>query len=484
MSFKKEVVSSLRWSIVDTIANKGLGFLIVLILTRLLTPEDFGLVGIILVITTICTAIMEGGLGVSLVRDTTANRIDYSTVFISNVVLAVVLYIAIFAMAPWIALYFEQPTITELLRVLGLNFMILSLGVVQQNLFMKEMNFKSLTMATVPATIIGGIVAVWAAFSGAGVWSLVYMPIVTQLVKTSMLWFLSNVRFPLSFSQTHFLKHFKFGYRLVVSSVLSTIFMELYALLIGKKFSVADLGYYNRARTFSLFPVGIIGTVINNVSYPMLSKIQNDKGLVAIQYKRIIQSAFFLLVGLMVILFNIADTLFLWLFTEKWVPFIFMFKILGISAVLVPIHEINLNVFKIFNKTDLLLKIELVKKLLIVGVFGVGYFFELEAMLVAMVISSYLALLINSYYAGRIINYPTKSQLLDMLPIVLIGLITGVAVYFFTFLITDFHIALQALLIFFISAFSYLSISFITRSSGLSEFYHLTKAILDRYKAK
>ncbi|MFT6856004.1 MAG: O-antigen/teichoic acid export membrane protein [Cyclobacteriaceae bacterium] len=478
MSQGKKIASGLRWNIVDTVAVKGVGFFIILLLTRLLTPEDFGILSIVMVFTTVGTAIIEGGLGMSLIRDNEANSLDYSTILISNVVISLLVYGVVYLIAPWVALFFDEPKITDLLRVLGLNFIIMSLSVVQTSILMKEMDFKTLTISTFPSNVIGGGVAIWAAYTGAGVWSLVILPLVTQTCRSFLLFILSKWKFKFQFSKLKFKKHLLFGYRLVLSTILNTLFMELYSLLIGKQFSVTTLGYYSRARVFTFFPVNIIGSVISNVSYPMLANMQSKKKEVTIQYQKILKSSFFLLAGLMVTLHVIAEPLFLWLFTETWAEFIPYFKIMCLSVVLVPIHEINLNVFKVFDRTDLLLKIEIFKKFLIAMVLAVGYFWDIKTMLWVMVATGYISLYINSYYAGKIINYPTSQQLIHMLPTFLAAIFVGFLGYYVDSLIVNAHLIIRILSLGVLTVSMYLAISYFIKNDGLSELIILAKKLI------
>lgn len=480
MSFKSKVTSGLRWNILDTIAVKGLGFLSLLILTRLLSPEDFGILSIVMVFITIGTAVVDGGMGLSLVRDKSCDSTDYSTVLITNVALGIILYIGVFFLAPIIARFYENEELTLLIRVLGLNFFIISLAVVQNNLLAKEMNFKRLTMAALPGTIMGSATGIWMALNGLGVWSLVVMQMITQLMKSIMLWQLSTWRFRVRFSKSKFKKHYVFGYRLVLSNVLTIIFTELYALLIGKHFSVTMLGYYNRARAFTLFPVNMIGIVISNVSYPMLSSIQEDATAITGYYQRILRSSFFLLSGIMVLLFVSAEPLFMTIFTPEWEPFIPYFKILCISAVLIPIHQINLNVFKVFNKTDLMLKLELIKKILIIMVFGVGYFWDIYAMLWAMVSASYIALIINSYYAGVIINYPTKQQLLHIMPTFVTAIFTAMVSGYLSGFAGSLSYFIQVLIIVSVTSVTYLLLNIAVQNKGLFELVELIKVLFSK----
>ncbi len=480
MSFKNQVASGLKWNILDTVAVKGFGFLVILLLTRLLSPDDFGVISIVTVFITIGTAIVDGGLGVSLIRDDEVNQEDFSTVFISNLGLGILLYVLLFFLAPAVSWFYERPEITLLIRVLGLNFIIMSFSVVQNNLLMKEMDFKKLTFAALPGTLIGGILGVSMAYSGYGVWSLVVMQLVTQLMKSIVVWVISKWRFPMVFSKLKFYRHFSFGYRLVLSNVLSLVFAELYALLIGKRFSVVILGYYNRAKTFTQFPVSMVGMVISKVSYPMLSSLKNEPGSVLVYYQKIIRSAFFLLGGIMVTLFVTADPLFNWLFTKEWAPFIPFFKILCISAVLIPIHEINLNVFKVFNRTDLLLKVEIVKKIFILIVFIIGYLKGMDSLLLAIVFFSYVALFVNSYYAGRLIQYDTITQLRHMLPTFIVSVLTSFIMFLISRYFENSMLVLQVILLGLLAMMFYISLSIIVQNRGMYEFIDLVFTVLKR----
>ena len=475
MSLNKQLKRGLKWTFIDTFFLRGFTFLVLLGLARLLTPGDFGLIGVISVFMIIGTAIIEGGMGNSIIRDNTATETDYSSVFYGNIVMSFLIYPIMYLVAPIIADYFNDKILTNLIRVSALNFIISAFFSIQHSVLTKKMMFKKITLFNLPAVIIGSFIGLFLAYYGYGVWSLVYMHLSTQLIKVVIYWSNSDWKPEARISFLKLKKHFLFGYKLMISSLLNSIMTEVYSFLIGKKFSLNTLGYYNQAKTLRDYPVGLISAVISKVTFPLLSEIQEDKKKVSETYKLILRSIFFIISPIMFFLMVVAKPLFLILLTEKWLPAVPYFQILLISGILIPIHTFNINIFKIYDRTDLFLKLEIVKFFMVFLSILFGIFFGIYALLISIVVISFVALFVNTYYSGNLISYTTLDQLKDMFPVVLISIITFILSFFLVNLLDYYHRIVVVVIIFFFFSVVYIGISYLINKK---HFYEMKKILL------
>ena len=415
-SLGQQARKGLVWTLFESFFTKSFTFVTAILLTRILSPEEFGLIGLIMIFIAIGNALVEGGLGNSLIRDNESGPEDYSTVFYTNMLISVAVYAVLFFTAPLIANYFEREVLIDIIRVYGLILVITAFSSVKKSILMKELAFKKLTLVSMPGVFTGSATGLIMAYQGYGAWSLVFLHLVTQATTAVFIWSKTDWTPRWVFSRNRIIYHWNFGYKLMLSSVLNALFTEIYSVVIGKRFSVVSLGHYNRAKTYNLYPVDLLSQVVSKVSYPLLSKMKEDKEKVSALYKSILRSIFFIVAPLMLTLGVVAEPLFLFLFSEKWLPAVPYFQILTFSSILLPVHSFNLNVFKVFDRTDLYLKVALIKKVLIVVVVALGLAFGIYELLIGMVVASYIALIINTWYAEKLINYKTLHQLRDMAP--------------------------------------------------------------------
>lgn len=414
MSLQKQAFSGVVWTFIETFLIKGLTFIVGIYLARILGPADFGLIGMLAIFIGVGTTLVDSGLSSSLIRTPDANHKDFTTVFYVNLLISLVIYGIVFAIAPWVGEFYNQPILVDIMRVYCLSFIISAFSAVQLAILNKKMLFKQIMFLTIPGVVIGSTAGVYLGYIDWGVWSLVYMHLVTQLIFTVVLWLKSSWKPNLSFSMTILKKHFNFGYKLMLSGLLDKVFSNAYHVVIGKYFSIESLGYFERAQTINRYPANTITGILSKVTFPLLAGIQNDKAKIKEVYKRILQFSFSISAPLMLGSAAIAKPLLLILLGEKWLPAVPLFQIFCFSAILIPIHAFNINVLKVYGRSDLFLKLEIYKKVLIgisilcaypFGVFGIAW---------SMVVVSVLALLINTYYSNRILHYKTISQLKDI----------------------------------------------------------------------
>lgn len=421
MSIKQKTISGLIWTFTDTFLVRGMSFIASLILARLIGPEEFGLIGMITIFMAMGVSLVDGGMTSSIIRTKKTDNRDYSTVFYVNLGVSIIVYVILFVLAPYISAFYNQNVLTNIIRIYCLSFITSAFSAVQLAILNKEMNFRSIVKCNAPATLIGSLVGVYLGIHNYGVWSIVIMFLCIQIITSMLLWYFSSWRPTLLFSFEKLKLHFKFGYKLMLSGLLDIIFNNSYNVIIGKMFPVQILGYYERSKTLSDYPSTTISGVLGRVTYPMMVKIQDDTKKLNKFYKNILQTLFFMITPLMFGLAAIAKPIFLFILGKDWLHAVPFFQILCISSILYPIHSLNINVLKVFGRSDLFLKLEVVKKLVIVIGIIIGIQFGIMGLVWSSVVSSFLALLINTHYSGKMINYNTKSQLMDMIPVLIIS---------------------------------------------------------------
>ena len=433
MSLKKQALSGVKWTFIQQFGVQGIGFVVSIILARLLQPEEFGLIAMITVFIGIGNALLNAGLGSSLIRSKEVDEEDYATVFYFNLVVSVIVYFLVYILAPYIASFYEQPVLISLIRWLSLSFIINAFALIQQTRLTKLMDFKTQTLVAIPALIIGGVVGVSMAYLEYGVWSLIAFNLVKTFANTIQLWIYSKWKPLWVFNVSKFKKHFNFGYKLTLSSLLDTVFTNAYNIIIGKFFPVAQLGFYQRANSLQMYPVGTISAIMGKVTYPLFAQIQDDNTHLKSVYKRILQMNVYILAPLLMVAGVLATPLFRFLFTEKWLPAVPYFQILLITGILYPIHSFNLNILNVKGRSDLFLTLEIVKKALIVLTIIIAINYGIYGLLYARVFTSVVSFFINTHYSGKFVNYNAWEQIRDIIPIFFLAISTALFVFLFDF---------------------------------------------------
>ncbi len=417
----------------------------------------------------------DSGLTSSLIRSKNISKIDYSTVFIANLATSIVIYFLLFVAAPLIADFFSQPALILITRIYCLIIILQALGAVQLARFVKVFDFRSQTKIKIPANILAGAIGIWMAFRGYGVWSLVGMHLSRELMVTIQLWFYAGENFGLAFDQLKFKQHFSFGSKLALSGALDAIFSNIYHVLIGRYFSATQLGFYTRAQAMRQLPVANISTVLNKVTYPLFSDYQDDNVKLKSFYRRLMVQVIFWLAPVLTIGALLGEPLFRFLLTDKWLPAVPYFQILCIVGVLYPIQAYNLNILKVKGRSDLFLKLEVVKKITVVFAVAIGINYGIYGLLWANVTTSIIALFINAHYSGTFIDYSLRDQLKDVGPILLLAVVIAIpAFYIDSILITkqmgDFWRLCVVSSIYFVI---YLLISSLVKTEALRDFKYI-----------
>jgi len=467
------------WTFIDILINKGAYFIATIVLAGILGPKEFGLIGMIMLFISIGNTLIDSGMSTSLIRSNNVTENEYSTVFITNILMSVLVYLILFFIAPFIASFYEQPILINVIKWYCLGFVITSLRSIHNVKLMKEMEFRKITILNLPGIIISVIVAIWMGYKGYGIWSLVSLFLINQFISTVLFWLFIKWKPSFYFDFANYKDHFKFGYKLTLSALLNTVFENIYNILIGKFYSVKALGFYERAYTFNNYPVSILSGILLKVSLPSLTSIKSDEERLQKAYKSIMQMSFLISASGLAFAALLAHQIVKLFLGDQWLALVPLFQVLSISFMFYPIHSLNINILSIFGRSDLFLKLEVVKKIMILIVVAICFNFGVIGLVWSSVINSILALIINTHYSGRFLNYPTKNQLLDLLPTLATVLVTVSVVYGFQLAIAPTNLILQIVLSFVIGLLTMLIIS---ERTNLMPYLHIKELILEQIK--
>lgn len=431
---KNKAVKGVGWSFIDNIASQGIAFLVGLVLARLLTPSEFGILGMITIFIAISNSIIDSGFSSALIRKTDIEPIDYSTVFVFNLVVSGVLYSILYFASPLISSFFKEPQLIAITRVLGVLLLVNALGIIQRTILSKNVDFKTQTKISLIASLGSAIIGIGMAVMGYGVWSLVGQQLSRQGFNTVLLWVFGSWDISFRFSSKSFNELFGFGSKLMVSGLIDTIYKNIYYIIIGRYYSAAQLGQYTRAEQFNMIFSSNLTSIVQRVSYPVLSSIQDDEARLREAYRRVIKTTMLLSFGAMLGLAAIAKPLISILIGEQWLESVKYLQIICFAGMLYPLHAINLNMLQVKGRSGLFLKLEVLKKCLTVLPISLGIWLGLEYMLWGSVFNSFLAYFLNSMYSAELINYSTSKQIKDILPTFIISLFVAGIMYGFTFL--------------------------------------------------
>lgn len=429
-SLKQKTTKGLFWSSVERFSNQGVSFVFSIILARILAPSDFGIVAMIGIFFAVAQSFVDSGFSNALVRKTDRREEDLSTCFYFNIGVGIVAYIVLFFIAPFVATFYNQPILSPIIRITGLGVVLNSLCVVQQALFTIKIDFKSQAKVTLSATLISGIVGVILAYQGYGVWALVWQGVILALVRMGLLWLMSKWHPKTGFSKSSFDYLFGYGSKLLASGLLDTIYNNIYPIVIGKFYTPAQLGNYSRALSFAQLPSSNITSILQRVTFPVLSTIQDDMPRLQTNYRRLLKLSAFIVFPLMMGLVAVAFPLIRIVLTPKWEGCSFYLQIICFALMWYPIHAINLNLLQVKGRSDLFLRLEVIKKIVGVCIMCITIPLGITAMCIGMVVSSLISLFINTFYTGKLIDIGYLKQMRDLLPILINSLLMGSIVYF------------------------------------------------------
>jgi teichuronic acid exporter len=440
MSFKNRTFSGLFWVFTEQIGNKAIQFIIGIILARLLMPEEFGLIGMITVFIAISEAIASGGFNQALIRKKIATRDDYDTAFLFNSGAATILYLLLFFTASLIAGFYGQSELVMLIRVVSLAILFDAVSFVQRVKLYKAINFKALAKVSIISQIVSGGLGISAAYMNFGVWSLVIKIVVNSLIMSISLVFINRWTPSFRFSKESFTDLFGFGSKILLTQIIERLYRNIYLISIGKFFSAADLGYYSRAEIFKNLVSDQLVASVQKVTLPVLANLQDSSERLASNFKKLTSIVFFVSSFFLIGLIPVSGSMILFLIGEKWQESIVYLQLLAVSAILYPVGEININILQVKGRSDIILKLQLFKKLISIPLIIVGIMLGIKYLIVGIIISSFFDFFANSYYSGRIIGYSSWKQIENAFPSIIIMIIVAVLTFVLGKLTADFNV--------------------------------------------
>lgn len=441
-SLKDKTIKGTIWSAADAFLGQGMTFIVGIFLARLLSPSEYGLIGICTIFITVLGGIVDCGFSNALIRKKNITDNDYSTMFILNMVMSIVLYVLLYFCAPYISLFFGREELTILIRVTGIILVIQALAIVQITVLTKRIDFKKKTKASLISAIISGIIGVGMALSGCGVWSLVAQQISKQILYVICLWRFNHWIPRMEFRRDSFEYMWGFGWKLMFSSLLNSIWNQLYQVVVGKCYSPATLGQYSRSKEYvSLFSSNLT-TIVQRVSFPVLSEIQDDTQRLVAAYRKIIRTVMLVTCVCLISLGAIAEPLIYCLIGSQWYEAATYMPLICISMSLYPLHAINLNMLQVQGRSDLYLYIEIVKKIISIFPIALGIFVSIYCMLIGSIVTGIISFFLNSYYTGKSLGYSSLQQLKDVSVDYGIAIIVALSIYFLKYICLSYWLIL------------------------------------------
>lgn len=426
---KHKTVFGMIWSAIGKMGTLAVNFLSNLVLARLLMPADFDCIGMLAIFLAVSSIFIQGGLGTALIQKKNPKPIDYSTVFYWNLVFAVVFYLILFAIAPWVASFYDLPILKPMLRVQSVVLLIQSFAIVQVTQLMKQMNFKALAVRNMAAALAGTLVAIPMALRGFGAWSLVASAIIASIVNVLLLWKMSGWRPSLEFSFVSLKNLFSFGGLMLLSSLTETLYTNLQGLIIGKRFASGQLGYYMQAKKLEEVPVSGLSSIVNEVTFPAFSALQDDEDRLLEGVRKSVKSLTFINFPMMILLMIIAQPLIILLYGAKWNTSVPYFQILCISGLVYTMNTLNTNVIKSLGKGKIYFVVQILKRSIGIASIFVGMMYGIYGLLWAVAFVSYISFIINSLVNKKLINYGLIKQLRDTIGCFLLAAIVGAVTY-------------------------------------------------------
>ncbi|AKA36074.1 lipopolysaccharide biosynthesis protein [Flagellimonas lutaonensis] len=437
MSLKSQAIKGFGWSVFENIFSQGTVFVVYVVLARLLTPEDFGTIAIIMAIVSISDTIADGGLSSALIQKEKVSNDDYNSVFVSNFIFSTLLYLLLVLMAGPIARIYDQHNLPKLMYVTGSILIIHSFSTIQLTMMDKHLDFKTASIINVLSTMISGAIALALAFSGFGIWSLVAFAVSEPLSETLMVWFVHKWRPSFKFVKKNFLELLNFGYKLLFAELITALYGNIYYFLIGYFFSTRTLGFYTKAQQFQAPLSGYITGAISNISFPILSTLQSDDERLRSVFSKFLKFSVFINFTALVMLAAMAEPIVILLIGEKWRDSVFYLQLLCVPGMLYPLHLLNLDLLVVKGVSDKYLRIEIIKKIILIPLVFITALFSIEVMLYGLISFSVTEYFINSSYSKKLVGYTVKDQIKDIAPYLFMALLIFGSMYGTGFLVSE-----------------------------------------------
>jgi len=468
---KSKTIHGVAWSFVERFSVQAIQFILGIILARLLSPNDYGLIAMLVVFISISQVFIDGGFSSALVQRQYRSEMDFSTAFYTNLGISIICYLLLFIFAPIIASFYHQPLLISITRIYSINLILNSLVAIHKVKLIISVDFKTQSKISFTSALISGIIGIICAYVGYGVWALIIQALFLALFNVLLSFYYVRWLPILNFSISSFKSLFSFGSKLLIASLISNVYTNLYALVIGKKFSSSSLGMYSRADQFAQFTSSNIANILARVSFPVLSQIQNDNERLISVYRRYIQISALLVFPLILGLCGIAKPLILLLLTEKWSGCIILLQILCFSYLWNCVVTVNLNLLNVKGRSDLVLKLEIIKKVIAFLILIISLSFDLIGICIGLVVYSLIALYLNTYYTKKILNYGFKKQFVELLPYLLLSLLIMCEALFFSHFISSYLLSIILSII--ICSLTYIVLCYYFRLSAFTELVSL-----------
>lgn len=471
MNLKQKTVNGVIWSLIERFSNQIIQFFVQIIIARLLFPSDYGMIGMLAIFMALAQTFTDGGFGNALIQKKDRNNTDYSTVFYFNITAGIILSIIFFFSSGLIASFYKMPKLELIIQVMSINLIILSFQVVHKAILTINIDFKTQAKASLTSVIIAGIIGISMAYKGCGVWALVAQFTTINIIQTILLWYFEKWRPIRVFSKQSFKRLFNFGSKILGANILHTIYLNLYTLVIGKRFSATDLGYYSRADQFAQFPSSNITNILWRVTYPIMSSIQDEDEKLRNVYRQYIRLSAFIIFPLMIGLAAIAEPFIIFILTEKWRGVIPILQIISICYMFYPLNAINQNLMQVKGRSDLFLRLEIVKKIIGIALLFISLPFGMYYVCISLVVYALINLAINTYFTSKLINFNILQQIRDLIRILFAALTMGAVVYLINYI--EISYILKLILGIIAGALVYTFISWITKMSELKQLTNL-----------
>ena len=441
-SLKNTTINGTIWSAADAFLGQGVSFIVGIILARLLSPDEYGLVGICLIFNTILNGVVDSGFSNALIRKKDCTNDDYNTMFITNFVVSIVLYVILYSCTPYVADFFGREELSVIVRVTSFVLILNAISITHVTILTKRIDFKTKTKASLFSALISGIIGVSMAFTGFGVWALVGQMLARQLFYSLFLWIFIRWYPNFKFSIGSFYYMWGFGWKIMLSGLINNIWNQLYQVVVGKFYSSATLGQYTRSRQYAGLFSENLTTIIQRVTYPALANIQNEKERMAVAYRKVIKTTMLVTTVCMIWLGAMSEPFIYCLIGPQWQEAASYLPLICISMSLYPLHAINLNMLQIQGRSDIFLNLEIIKKIISIAPICLGIFIDIYWMLAGSIISGIISFFLNSHYTGKNLGYSSWQQLKDVAPSYGVATIIAVSVYFFKYLSCSYWIVL------------------------------------------
>ena len=477
-SVKDKTVKGIGWSALENILSQGVTFIVGIVLARLLSPDEFGTIGVAMIFVALFNKIVDCGFSNALIRKHGVSQEDYSTTFFFNFLLSLLLYVICYIVAPYIAIFFHNDLLIGVVRWISLTLIINAFAIVQRTRLVKSIDFKTQAKVSLIASVLSGIIGIVMAFYGCGVWSLVGQQLSRQFLNTILLWMVNKWYPTFVFSVKSFKELFSYGGKLMLSGIIDTISHEITTIVIGRIYTPATLGQYSRAKQFSGMFSSNLSSVMQRVTYPVLSEFRNDEEQLIMYYRKIIRVLMMVSSLGIVFISCCSRSIILILIGPKWTEAIIYLQLLAFVELTIPLKNVNLNLMQVYGRSDYILNLSIIKRFIELGAICLGLI-DIKVMLVGFAFAGVIGFLLNANVTSRISGYKVCAQLKDIVPSLLVSFLVGTCMYIVGFIVSNIYVAFVIQIVVGVSLFVVIS-----ERLKLEEYEFTKRLLFEKFKIK